>query len=133
MSETKKLKQKKSRSEKGNFEVYAKLSETKEFKAKSEEYRFRSLSAFVKACIKFFIDKASDIGEVLSTKNTLKQKRQQDLASAVNKIGNNVNQIARAINTANLKGEEVGVYKVLEELCNIQLSLASILEDENEH
>ena len=91
-------------------EILAYPTEHKEWSQASRTRNYKSLGEFIRAAVRSFMSVAN--GVTTSVKSFLIQNpklREHYQAVAINRIGNNVNQIARSLNSALAHGHPVNI------------------------
>lgn len=102
-----------------------------------EEYeRYSKAAEWMNLSLSNFLRRALDNSEETYRSTPRVQKKRMapereinsDLMYAINRIGSNLNQIAKALNTANLSDEEVSSKALLLALLSIEAQLEKVIE-----
>ena len=111
-------------------ELLAHPSEHEQWKAETKQRNYKSIGEFIRSAIQYFILGAANVGakikSVLAPSSAKSRCHYQ--AVAINRIGNNVNQIARALNTSLANNTPIDVIKA-----DIKLGQILILATEIYH
>ena len=110
-------------------ELLAHPSEHEQWKAETKQRNYKSIGEFIRSAIQYFILGAANVGAKIKSAFTGSTKsRCHYQAVAINRIGNNVNQIARALNTSLANNTPIDVIKA-----DIKLGQILILATEIYH